>query len=190
MIARGPLWLPLAILLGLALLSFWIEHSVRVNPAGNGLTRAEPEGIMENFDALRTDAAGQPHYRLTARRLKHYTGSRRTELEAPRFAQYDAEAGEVRASAREATVSPDGNEVDLRGDVVVERAAHAGRPPLTLRTAHLIAYPDRDLLRAPGKVEIRDNTLNVHAGAMEFDTKRRVITLTGRVQARYGPGKS
>jgi len=39
-------------------------------------------------------------------------------------------------------------------------------------------------------VEISDANLNVHAGAMEFNSKQRVIKLTGRVQARYTYGKS
>ncbi|MFN3545264.1 MAG: LPS export ABC transporter periplasmic protein LptC [Thiobacillus sp.] len=190
MIARGPLWLPLVILLALAALSFWIEQSVRFAGNGGAGARTEPEGIMENFDAMRTDAEGNPHYRLTAARLKHYAGSRRTELDSPRFAQFDAKAGEVRARAREATVSADGSEVDLRGDVVIERAAHAGQAAMTLRTARLLVYPDRDLLRAPGMVDISDATVNVRAGAMEYDAKRRLITLTGRVQARYTTGRS
>ena len=189
MISRGSLWLPLVILLALAALSFWIEQSVRLTANGSAVVRSEPEGIMENFDALRTDTEGNPHYRLTAARLKHYAGSRRTELDTPRFAQFDAEAGEVHARAREATVSPDGSEVDLRGDVVVERAAHTGQAAMTLRTAQLLVYPDRDLLRAPGAVDLSDASLSVRAGAMEYDAKRRVIKLTGRVQARYTSGK-
>ncbi|PKO73111.1 MAG: LPS export ABC transporter periplasmic protein LptC, partial [Betaproteobacteria bacterium HGW-Betaproteobacteria-17] len=42
-----------------------------------------------------------------------------------------------------------------------------------------------DLLRAPGAVEILDDTLAVRAGAMEYDAGQRVIKLTGRVHARY-----
>lgn len=190
MIGRGPLWLPLAILAGLAALSFWIEHSVRVGANGSAAARTEPEGIMENFDALRTDDAGNPHYRLTAERLKHYAGSRRTELESPRFTQFDAKAGDIRARAREATVSADGKEVDLRGDVIVERVARTGAPPMTLRTGQLLVYPDRDLLRAPGRVDVSDATMSVQAGAMEYDAKRRTIRLTGRVQARHSTGRS
>ena len=95
MIARGSLWLPLAILLVLAVLSFWIERSVQISANGDPTTRTEPEGIMENFDALRTDATGQPHYRLTARKLKHYSNSKRTELDSPRFVQLDPQSGEV-----------------------------------------------------------------------------------------------
>lgn len=190
MIARGSLWLPLAILLLLAALSFWIEQAVQLAPNGSQAARTDPEGIMENFQALRTDAAGKPHYRLSARRLKHYSGSKLTELESPRFVQLDAETGEVSAVARQATVSSDGNEVDLQGDVIVERAARPGQSAMTLRTAQLLVFPERDQLRAPGAVEAHDDTLTLHAGAMEYDAKQRIIKLTGRVKARYIPGKT
>lgn len=185
MIARGPLWLPLAVLLLLAVLSFWIERSVQLTANGGSASGSDPEGIMENFDALRTDAAGRPHYRLSAGKLKHYSDSKLTELESPRFVRFDAQSGEVTAAARQATVSPDGREVDLRGDVTLERAARPGQSALALRTAQLLVFPERDLLRAPGAVDLSDATLNVHAGAMEFNAKRRLIKLTGRVKARY-----
>ncbi|MBW8328592.1 MAG: LPS export ABC transporter periplasmic protein LptC [Thiobacillus sp.] len=190
MIARGSLWLPLAILLLLAALSFWIEQSVQVAPNGSQAAKTDPEGIMENFDALRTDATGKPHYRLSAKKLKHYSGSKLTELESPQFVQLDAEAGEVRAVARQATVSPDGDEVNLHGDVIVERAAHTGQSAMTLRTAQLLVFPERDQLRAPGTVDVHDATLTLRAGAMEYDAKRRIIKLTGRVSARYISGKT
>jgi lipopolysaccharide export system protein LptC len=190
MIARGSLWLPLAILLLLGALSFWIEQSVQRAPDGSPATRTDPEGIMENFDALRSDATGNPHSRLSAKRLRHYSGSKLTELEVPRFVQLDAEAGEVRATAHQATVSPDGSEVDLLGDVIVERAARPGQSAMTLRTAQLLVFPERDLLRAPGAVDVHDDILTLRAGAMEYDAKRRVIKLTGRVKARYISGKT
>ena len=189
MITRGSLWLPLAILLLLAALSFWIERSVQVIPNGNQLAQADPEGIIENFDALRTDPAGKPHYRLTAKKLKHYSGNNLTELESPHFVQIDVEAGEVSVEASRATVSPDGSEVDVRGNVVVQRAARPGQPTMSLRTAQLLVYPERDLLRAPGAVDIRDTTLTLRADAMEYDAMKRIIKLTGRVQARYLSGK-
>ncbi|HRK78215.1 MAG TPA: LPS export ABC transporter periplasmic protein LptC [Thiobacillus sp.] len=190
MIARGSLWLPLAMLLLLAALSFWIERSVELPASDTPSARTDPEGIMENFDALRTDLAGNPHYRLSARKLKHYSGSKRTELESPRFIQLGVQAGEVSAEARQATVSPDGHEVDLLGNVIVERAARPGQSAMLLRTERLLVFPERDQLRAPGAVNIRDATSNLRAGAMEYDARQRVIKLTGRVQARYISGKS
>ncbi|MEW6253731.1 MAG: LPS export ABC transporter periplasmic protein LptC, partial [Planctomycetota bacterium] len=87
------------------------------------------------------------------------------------------------------TISPDGAEVALQGDVVVERAATPGQSRMTLRTARLLVFPDRDLIRAPGAVELSDAGMRVQAGAMDYDARRRVIKLTGRVQARYAPNK-
>lgn len=190
MIARGSLWLPLAVLMLLAALSFWIERSVQVAPNGSQAARTDPEGIMENFDALRTDSNGKPHYRLVAKKLKHYSGSKRTELDSPRFVLLDAQTGEISAEAQQATVSPDGNEVDLQGEVNIKREARAGQSELSLLTDRLIIFPDRELLRAPGAVEVRDATLNLRAGAMEYNARQRLIKLTGRVKARYISGKS
>jgi len=185
MIGRGSLWLPLALLVLLAGLSFWIERVVQLPANGRQAAESEPEGIVENFDALRTDPAGNPEYRLSAKRLKHYSGSKLTEMESPRFVRLDAKAGEVTAVARQATISRDGDEVDLQGSVNVVRAARAGQSAMTLRTARLIVFPERNLLRAPGVIEIRDDTLDVRAGAMEYNAERRIIKLTGRVKARY-----
>ncbi|MHB8824509.1 MAG: LPS export ABC transporter periplasmic protein LptC, partial [Thiobacillus sp.] len=69
--------------------------------------------------------------------------------------------------------------------VVVERAGRPGQSAMTLRTQQLLVFPERDLLRAPGAVEILDDALTMRAGAMEYDAGQRVIKLTGRVHARY-----
>ena len=185
MIARGSWWLPLAILLVLAALSFWIERSVQVTPYGSRTTETDPAGIMENFNALRTDTEGRPEYQLSAKKLQHYSNSQFSELESPHFLLLDAKGGDVSAVSRQAAVSPDGKEVDMEGDVKVVREAHAGHSAMTLNTARLIIFPQRKLLRAPGAVDVQDATLKARAGAMEYDANQRVLKLTGRVQARY-----
>ena len=60
MSARGSLWLPLLILSLLAGLSYWIERTVQLPNSAEQAARTDPEGIMENFKALRTDPAGNP----------------------------------------------------------------------------------------------------------------------------------
>jgi lipopolysaccharide export system protein LptC len=183
--ARGSLWLPVAILLLLAGLSFWIEYAVQLPADTEQTAKTSPEGIMENFEALRTDLTGNPQYRLSAKRLKHYSGSKRTEMESPHFVQLDAQTGDISATGKQATISPDGDELDLQGDVNVVRAAQPGQSVMTLRTARLLVYPKHKLLRAPGAVTVHDDTMDVHAGAMEYNTNQRTIDLTRRVTARY-----
>jgi len=185
MIERGTLWLPLAILLVLAVLSFWIQRLVQL-PAGVPLgAHAAPEGIMEDFRALRTDAQGRPLHRLSAQRFKHYTGSKLTVLEAPRFTQYDSQRGEIDASSQRATVSKDGELIDLTGNVRVTWQTTPGRPATVLTSARLKVFPDERLLRSPGRIEFSDPALHLVAGAMEYRTDLRTIKLTGRVKARY-----
>lgn len=145
---------------------------------------------MENFDALRTDSSGRPQYRLSARKLKHYSGSKRTELDSPRFVLLDAKAGDVKAAARQATVSSSSNEVILQGNVNVIRAARLGQAAMTINSEKLIVLPESNQLRSPGPVEIRDANLNLRAGSMEYNASQRIIKLKGRVQARYISRKS
>jgi lipopolysaccharide export system protein LptC len=190
MSARGSLWLPLVVLLLLAGLSYWIDSVVQAPANIRQTTQSSPEGIMENFEALRTDVAGHPQYRLSAKRLKHYTGTKRTEMESPHLVQLSAQTGEIDTTARQATVSPDGDEVDFQGDVVVVRAAQPGQSVMTLRTARLLAYPNRNLLRAPGTITVHDDMLDLRAGAMEYRANQRTIELTGRVKASYISRKS
>lgn len=190
MISRGSLWLPLVILLVLAALSFWIEHMMALPANGSASpARTDPEGIMENFNAIRTGIDGKPEYRLSAKELRHYSNSKLTELDLPRFTQLDEQSGDVSAVSRQATVSSDGHEVDLQGDVLVERAAHAGQSLMTVHSARLLVFPELDRMRSPGPVVIHDATLDLRADAMEYDARLRILTLTGRVHARYISGK-
>lgn len=184
MIERSSLGLPLVLLALLAGLSFWIERAVRLPSQTDTAGTRDPEGIIEDFDALRTDATGKPQYRLSAKRLKHYSGSRRTEMESPRFEHGLNPRDALTATAQTATISADGREVDLRGSVALTRVRGQGSS-LGLTTARLLIYPEREMLRAPGAVILRDNGLDVRAGAMEYLAKQRLIKLTGRVHARY-----
>jgi len=189
MVSRGSVWLPLVILLVLAGLSFWIERTVQLPSDGTQAGRADPEGIIENFMAVRTDAKGNPQYQLAARRLKHYSGSRLTEMESPQFAHLGYRDSELRAISESATVSADGKQIELLGNVLVTRAATAGLADMMLKAARLTVWPDEERLHATGPIEIRDNLMVAHAAAMDVDARTRIIKLTGRVKARYEHAK-
>jgi lipopolysaccharide export system protein LptC len=190
MIGRGSLWLPLALLLLLAGLSFWLERTVQGPENGVRTDSDEPESIIENFKAVRTDKEGRPQYRLSARKLWHFSSDRPTELEAPRFVHIAQSSGEMIATSHRATVSSDGKAVTFLGRVNILRAATAGRPALNLDTERLLVFPERETMRAPGAVEIRGSGLNARGSAMYLDAKRRTIKLSGRVKAQYQHAKS
>jgi lipopolysaccharide export system protein LptC len=189
MIGRGSLWLPFALLLLLAGLSFWLERTVQGPGNGAKTDSAEPESIVENFEALRTDKQGRPQFRLSARTLWHFSSDRPAELETPRFVHITQESGDMIATSHRATVSNDGKEITLLGRVNILRIASPGQPALNLDTERLLVFPESETMRAPGPVAMRGSGLNARGSAMELDAKRRVIKLAGRVRAQYQHAK-
>ena len=190
MIGRSSLWLPLALLLFRAGISFWLSYTVQGSGKVSKLHASDPETIVENFSAIRTDPQGRLKERLSARKLTHFSGSKLSELDAPHLVQITPGAANMTAVSERATISHDSKEVTMEKNVQITRAATAQESALTLTTQRLLVYSERDLLRAPGAVDIEDATMKLRAGAMEYDARKRIIKLTGRVKARFISGQS
>lgn len=189
MMGRSSLWFPLVLLMFLAGISFWLDHTVQGSGDGKRLNDIDPESIVENFEAVRTDQQGRIKERLSARKLSHFSGSKLSELEAPHFVQMTPGAADMTATSSRATISHDSKEVILEGQVTVTRAGTGKGSALTLSTQRLLVYPERDLLRAPGPVTMKGPGLNVSASGMEVNSKLRLIKLSGRVKAQYQHAK-
>ena len=71
---RFAYWLPMTLLVSLALLTFWISQSVKEAGSRNGVNLDEPDSIVENFLAVSTDVAGVPRYRLAAEQWDDVAG--------------------------------------------------------------------------------------------------------------------
>lgn len=185
MIGRNSLWLPLAVLIFLAGISFWLSYTVQSSGNENKRHDSDPETIVENFEAVRTDPLGQIKERLSARKLTHFSGSRLSELDAPHLVQISPGAANMTAVSDRATISHDSKEVVMENNVRVTRAATPQESALTFTTQRLLVYPERDLLRAPGEVTMKGPGLDLRAANMEVQSKQRIIKLSGRVKALY-----
>ena len=185
MIGRSSLWLPLALLVFLAAISFWLSYTVQGSGKVSKLHASDPETIVENFSAIRTDPQGRLKERLSARKLTHFSGSKLSELDAPHLVQITPGAANITAVSERATISHDNKEVTMEKNVQITRAATAQESALTLTTQRLLVYSERDLLRAPGAVNIIGPGLKLRAASMEVQSKQRIIKLSGRVKALY-----
>ena len=189
MMGRTSLWLPLVLLLFLAGVSAWLNYTVH-GPQGKQKRESVPETIVENFESVRTDAAGRLKERLSANKLTHYSGSKLSVLEAPHLTQIARDAANLVAVSEHATISHDSEEVTMENNVRVTRAATPQNAALQLTTQRLLVYPKRDLLRAPGVVHVEGAGLNLTAGRMEVQSTQRIIKFSGRVKALYQNAKS
>ena len=184
MMERFQFWLPLAVLGFLALLTFWLEQTIQISGEKNGANLKEPDSIVENFLAISTDPAGVPRYRLSAARLKHYSDNRATLLELPALTQIHARQGELKVTAAQASVSPEGERVEFIGDVNLSRQATTSRPAMAMRTARLEVLPDKGLVSTRSPVTIEQTGMKVTANGLNLSVNSRVLKLTGRVKAQ------
>lgn len=187
MSGRTTMLFPLTILAVLALLTLWIEHSVKA-PAKvmDGSNRHDPDYYLENFHTSKTDAQGNLHYQLAAVEMKHYPDDESTYLSRPRFTQYGEGKPYTQIEGQKGIVSKDGNEVELFESVKVHRPAFKGRGEMWMFTEYLKITPDKDLVTTDQPVTITQAPKTVIYGTgMIYNKKLSTVTLLKKVHVHY-----
>jgi lipopolysaccharide export system protein LptC len=184
--ARTNTLFSLTLAAGLVALTMWLERMVQM-PVGSQPNALEhdPDFIVEHFTATTLDKTGRPEYRLAARRMTHYPDDETTELEEPRLVQYREEGPPVRISAERGTVTKDGEEVRLYGNVIVLREATKARPPLQMETTYLQVFPKQDIARTPEAVVISEGASRLTGVGMDYNTRTRQLELKARVSGTF-----
>ena len=182
---RFSLWLPMALLVMLALLTFWIDQSVKEAGIRNGANLDEPDSIVESFLAVSTDVAGVPRYRLTARKLSHYSGNKLTVLDTPTLTHFHEKQGEMQISSNSASVTPDGEKVMFTGEVNIQRPATGGKEGMSMQTSYLEIQTEKNEAFTSQPVVIHQPGLQITASGLHLYADTRVLKLKGRVKAQY-----
>ena len=185
MFDRNAIWLPLAIMALLAVLSFWLERSIQEAAAPGKTNGQQPDSIIERFSATSTDETGVPRYRLTAGKLSHFTHSGATLLEQPRFTHLHARHGELVVSSAKASVSAKGEEVLFTGNTLLKRVEAQGREVLSLSSPSLKVLTEQEQIFTQQPVTITAPGLHLTAAGMHLSGKTRILKLKGRVKARF-----
>ena len=177
---------PLALLALLAALTFWLNHIAQpTTTPSDGNTRHDPDYIIENLVAVRTQADGSAQYQLEAKRMLHYPDDDTTHLENPRILSFDGKHPETTIVADTALMSSEGKTVDFNGNVRANRAASSTRSAMALTTEHLRVIPDDDVARTDSPVTIVDANARLTAVGLELDNKSQTIKLKSKVRGSY-----
>ena len=172
---------PLALMVSLALLTLWLEHTTRVEEKPSALRRHDPDYIVSEFSTVTYNAAGQAVSSLAAARMVHFPDDDSTDLTLPRVLQAKPDQPRYTARADRGKVSREGDEIFLYDDVVLTREADAQAPEARMTTSFLHVLRDRSLVRTDREVRFEEPGRSLYGRGMEYHTDTRQLTLAADV---------
>ncbi len=179
MMDRASSLFPLAMLVLLAALTFWLNRVIQDdNPRGP--QRHDPDYWVESFQVRRFDIEGKLQHTVVAAKLLHYPDDDTTVVTAPHITYHQQPPTEI--FARMGYIGRDGKEVDLVDDVRVVRHSAAGdAPPTLLETRTLKVFPDAEKGHTNDPVVITQGKSIMKGSGLDIDNRSGITVLRGRV---------
>jgi len=178
---------PLALMLALALMTFYLERTVRDDEPQSSLRRHDPDYLVTNFTTTTYNREGAVETVLSADKMMHYPDDDTTELLAPRVLQAKPAEPRFTVRADRGALSRDGDEIFLYDNVVLVREAHHADPEARMTTSFLHVLRDRSLVRTDREVKIVEGRRSLAGRGMEYNNESRELLLRDSVQARFEP---
>ena len=173
---------PVIVLTLLAAVSVWLDRVTQQEPVARAdKTRHEVDFSADKITLHRFDPTGKVQYILVADSMLHYADDESSELKNPRL-NYLNRPEPVWVESRFASVNKDGTTVVLTDQVLVRRAAHAGKPESTLRTEQMTVWPEDEKMRANKPVTLTKGQTVINAERMESDNIIGEVRLQGQVR--------
>jgi lipopolysaccharide export system protein LptC len=178
---------PLIVLGVLAFITFWIDHTVKLQaPKINGSSRHDVDYFLENFVTTRTDSKGNLRHVLAAVEMHHYPDDDSTELVRPKFTQYGENRPSTQIEGQKGRISSNGEVVIFDGNVMVTRQAYEDKAEMRLYTDHLKILPKEEKASTESQVTIiQPPNTKVVAQGMSYDKATEELTLSSRVKGHY-----
>ena len=171
---------------GLALATLWLEQLVQLPEAGaSDRTRHAPDFLVYNFTLTRMNKMGEAASSLTASKMLHYSDDESTHLDQPRFVHHADNQPPVNVTAESGTVSKDGEEIDVAGNVVIIRAPNEDRPELRVETTHLEIHPSAETAHTSAPVTITEGRSTLYGVGMDVNNKTREFALHSQVKGSF-----
>ena len=181
--------LPLALMFVLALVSFWLERTVREEEPHPAARRHDPDYLIANFTTTSYNRDGAAESVLSADRMVHYPDDDSTELLRPHVVQTRPNEPRMTVSAERGAISRDGDDIFLYDNVVLVRAADKESPEARMTTSFLQVARDRSFVRTDRDVVIHEDRRTLAGRGMEYDNQSQVLQLLSRVRGVFEPEK-
>jgi lipopolysaccharide export system protein LptC len=180
---------PLALMVALALLTFYLDRTVREEQTHPALRRHDPDYLVANFTTTTYNKDGTPETILSAAKMIHYPDDDSTDLIAPRMVQNKGGGGRMTVSAQRGALSRDGEEIFLYDNVLLVRDAAAERPEARLSTSFLHVVQDRSLAVTDREVLMEEDHRSLAGRGMEYNYESGQLLLRSEVRGHFEPQK-
>ena len=176
---RAAALFPLAMLVLLAALTFWLNRVIQ-GDTPRGPLRHDPDYWVERFEVRRFDVDGRLQHTVVAEKLMHFPDDDTTIVTAPHLTYHRQPPTEI--FARSATIGRDGKEVDLIDDVrIVRRGADGKSAATVLTTRTLKVFPDDERGHTDDPVLITQGKSILNGKGLDIDNRSGMTVLRGRV---------
>jgi lipopolysaccharide export system protein LptC len=185
-------WRLLALMLGgvfCAFGSFWLLQAVTESGQGArlGARGNEPDYIIDNFSFVRMSETGQPRYMVSGKRLTHRPIDDVSEIDKPVVHSLATAHPRMTMYANRARVLHEPNQVDLYGNVDVQRPATPNSKPLRIRTEALTVLPDEEIMKTDQPIEMTLGEARVRGTGMLANNATQQLHLAKRGEIIYPP---
>lgn len=173
--------------------AYWLNQLVQPLPLGpDSRKRHDADFIVTQFIATTLNEQGTPRFKLTAAQMLHYPDDDSMHLDAPQITSLSPGQPMLTATANKGTVSGKGDEVFLRENVKIVRAAstlNGNQSEMIFSTSYLHIIPERDLADTDQPVTMTDGRNTINAIGMQLDNKARTVKLLAQVRSEHEPQK-
>ena len=191
---RFVLYLPLLMMTGLALATYWLVHSAPTvgTPATPPPLTHEPDYFMNGFSVRTFDADGRVRSEVLGDKARHYPDTQLLEIDGIRIKSYDDKGRLTTATATRGLTNDDTSEVQLLGNAVVIREASTPEggtalPRMEYRSEFLHAFMTTERVTSHKPVVLTRGKDRFSADTLDYDNVEQVIQMRGRVRGTLDP---
>lgn len=188
-------YLPLLLMAGLAAFTWWL---VKHAPQAEGEAKARalrhvPDYEMSGFELQHFGTDGVQKVRIAGDQLRHYPDTDTVEIDGVQVRIGGQDGSLTLATARRAISNGDGSELQLQGEVRVQRfdvrtdGGMAERPRLEVQGEFLQVFPRIERMRSHLPVTVLSIGGELQAQSFDYDNLSGQLSFKGRSSARFDP---
>ena len=180
----GSAIFPLSLLLALTALTFWLRYATEL-PEGrhDGKSRHDPDYIITDSTLRKLDQTGRLTYTLNAADIRHYPDDDSTDMLKPSIVYLHIKKPPVTMSADRGHMNKDGEQVDLYGNVRIDRAASGKDEAMTAYTPDLTVLPDDERAFTKSPVLITQGKSWLKGVGLQANNKTQIYILESQAVA-------